>query len=407
MGAKQPKNRKYGPNGDYYRKKIKDPAGKYVSIYGRTIAERDEKVREQLAVWAEAERLAGDPFFYEYAAEWYRRESVTMSDTQRTNTAREINKNICPVIGSKRLAEITADDVADVMAARGALSKAAREKTLRVLKHILESARRAKKIPENPAEDIKAGGRVAERKEALTKEQERTLLEAVQGLPVWLFAMICLYTGTRSEEACGLTWDELELDGDVPAVNIRQVARWPDRNQPQVSRILKSDAAYRTIPLSGPIVKALREERSRLLRIMPEAQLRARPVLANKKGGHWSYQTLAKAWRAVTVRSTGTATRKRKDPLTGQTVEVEVEKRLGDVVPNHPGVVVSIDFPVTPHILRYTFITRCILGGLDIKRTQYLAGHATPALTLQIYTTLMEHRPEDIAPFISKIFDGE
>lgn len=38
-------------SGDYYRKRIKGPDGKYHAIYGKTIAERDRKVAEQQELW--------------------------------------------------------------------------------------------------------------------------------------------------------------------------------------------------------------------------------------------------------------------------------------------------------------------------------------------------------------------
>lgn len=40
---------------------------------------------------------------------------------------------------------------------------------------------------------------------------------------------------------------------------------------------------------------------------------------------------------------------------------------------------------VTPHILRHTYITALCSSGLDIKKIQYLAGHADPAMTLKVY----------------------
>ena len=83
-----------------------------------------------------------------------------------------------------------------------------------------------------------------------------------------------------------------------------------------------------------------------------------------------------------------------------------VEKKLGDKIPKHPDVVVSIDFPVTAHALRRTYITRLILGGVDLRRVQYLAGHETPEITLEYYTDLMGHQPEDLIGDVRGIFDG-
>ena len=64
----------------------------------------------------------------------------------------------------------------------------------------------------------------------------------------------------------------------------------------------------------------------------------------------------------------------------------------------------SIDFNVTPHVLRHTYITRLILGRVPLKRVQYLAGHADPKVTIKIYTDLMGHAPEDLADDINAVF---
>ena len=40
---------------------------------------------------------------------------------------------------------------------------------------------------------------------------------------------------------------------------------------------------------------------------------------------------------------------------------------------------------------------RCILGGVDVKRVQYLMGHASARITLEIYTKLMGSDLQDTA----------
>ena len=38
-------------------------------------------------------------------------------------------------------------------------------------------------------------------------------------------------------------------------------------------------------------------------------------------------------------------------------------------------IVYSLDFDVTPHLLRHTYITNLLYAGVDPKTVQYLAGH--------------------------------
>lgn len=398
------KEARYGKY-QYYRKKVPAPDGGYVQVYGRTKAERDEKIAALQARWDAEAEAESSPFVWQYAAEWFAINSQGMTEARRAAVSREINANICPVIGHLRLKDVTSDDVKKVMAGRAQYARATQEKTKQILCRIFADAEEAGKIPRDPARRLKAKGRPAAKKEALTETEQEILLTALEGLPAWLFCMIGLYTGLRREEICALQWDCVNLDGKAPHVKVRRACRWIRNNRPELAPVLKTDAAWRTVPLPGPLVGALQAEKDKL-RLLDENALRRRCVLADSRGGPWSYATLRSAWDSVKARSTGTVTRKRKDPRTGETVTVEVEKKLGDRVRNHAAVV-SIDFPVSPHILRHTYITRLILGGVDLKRVQYLAGHADAKVTLEIYTSLMGHQPEDLIDDVAGIFDPE
>ena len=65
----------------------------------------------------------------------------------------------------------------------------------------------------------------------------------------------------------------------------------------------------------------------------------------------------------------------------------------------------TIDFPVTPHILRHTYITNLILAGANLKKVQYLAGHADIKVTLDIYTHLVDQHPNNFVDEVNKAFE--
>lgn len=397
------KEARYGGKYKYYRKKLPHPeTGEYTYIYGRTQAERDAKVDAQLEAWAREAEAQDAPYVWQYAAQWFVTASASMSEDRKAAVRREINDNILPVIGQKKLAEVNSDDLKAVMAGRAKYAKATQEKTRQVLRRIFADAEEAGKIARDPARRLQtAGGRPTAKVDALTDAQAKTLLEAVQELPVRLFCLLGLYAGLRREEICALQWGCVSLDGAAPHLDVRRAARWVRNNQPEISPVLKSSAAWRTVPLPPALVDALRAEREALTDAQKADS--ARFVLTNREGGPWSYATLRSAWESVEARSTGPVRRRRKDPATGELVTVEDQKRLGDRVRNHSAVV-TIDFPVTPHVLRHTYITRLILGGVDLKRVQYLAGHSSAKITLDIYTSLMGHRPEDLIADVTGIF---
>lgn len=139
-------------------------------------------------------------------------------------------------------------------------------------------------------------------------------------------------------------------------------------NQPVVSDELKSAAARRDVPILPVLVGCLAE----LQRIAASDY-----VISSSDGQPWSMTAYRNAWHYITRRQTGTAKRTER----GETVR-------------NSKVQITIDFDVTPHILRRTYITNLILSRANIKVMQYLAGHSKVETTLNIYTHLIERSPE-------------
>ncbi|HIT02562.1 MAG TPA: tyrosine-type recombinase/integrase [Candidatus Enterenecus merdae] len=74
--------------------------------------------------------------------------------------------------------------------------------------------------------------------------------------------------------------------------------------------------------------------------------------------------------------------------------------KLGENARNNGHVIYSLGFEVTPHQLRHTYITNLLLGGVDVKTVQVLAGHEHAKITLDIYAHLTYNQPKDL---ISKV----
>ena len=154
--------KKYGPDGQYYRKRIKTPAGKYEDVYARTLAELTDKVTlRQAELAAEAAPKPQQLFVFEYAAAFFARVAPGLSADRQKLYRRQINKVICPVIGGKPMTEVTLDDLKDVLATRGHLSRRSQEDTVQILKQIFSAAADADAIPKDPSRKLKAGGKPA------------------------------------------------------------------------------------------------------------------------------------------------------------------------------------------------------------------------------------------------------
>lgn len=362
---------------NYLKKKIKDERGVYIAVYAKTSQELAQKVAERTAEIERRKQLAENPLVWQYAQTWYKLYTPRLSDSRKSDYAIAINRHICPIIGALHMLDVTPGDIADVMLACANLSRSSQDKIVCALKKIFTAGEKAGVVRVNPCVDLRAGGKRAAEKEALTRQQMRTLEDAIAGTRIYPFVMIGLYAGLRREEILGLQWDCVHLDGAAPYISVRRALRWV-HNQPVVSGELKSAAARRDVPIPPTLVGCLTDL---------QRTATGDYVISSSDGQPWSMTAYRNAWRYITRRQTGTAKR------TEHGEAVLREKKLGETVRNSK-VQITIDFDVTPHILRHTYITSLILSGANVKVVQYLAGHSKAEITLNIYSHLMDRCPE-------------
>ena len=380
----------YNEKTGLYSKKLKDPTtGKWIAVYGHTKEETRSKQRAKEAELAKGLDLKENPPFFEYARTWYALHTGDYSAKRREDYRNAINNHICPVLADKQIRDVTYSDIMAVMASVAGMSKSSQQKVVTTLRRIFEAAEKDKLISENICSELKPGGKEAQEKEALTKAQQTLLLEAVRDCEIYPFICLCLYAGLRREEALGLQWKHVHLEGDTPHLDVRASCKWDGKNTAHLSQLLKSDAAYRSIPLPPQLVAVLQEQQERSTGVY---------VISRGSDELLSASAFRRRWGAVTLREEHPVVVKRKD------TEKRWDLHVGDAVPYHKGVTVSMDFHTTPHLLRHTYISELILAGVAVKRVQHLAGHNSPLITLKIYTHLIENRPQDLMGEVLKAF---
>ena len=88
----------------------------------------------------------------------------------------------------------------------------------------------------------------------------------------------------------------------------------------------------------------------------------------------------------------------------GKRVKHTVTPVLGEKAAHNGKVVYSLDFEVTPHQLRHTYITNLIHASIDPKTVQYLAGHESSKITMDIYAKVKYNRPDELVRSMSCAF---
>ena len=259
---------------------------------------------------------------------------------------------------------------------------------------LTDSAEESKIISYNPAASLSAkGGTPKQEKKALTDEQVKILLDTIRGLPPYVFVMIGLYAGLRREEILALRWDCVFLDGATPYISVRRAWRSVN-NRPVISTELKTPAAKRDIPIPGKLVECLKEAKEKS---------KSEYVISDRNGNALAESQFVRVWKYIAVRST--EERCYYTYVNGQKIKHVVKPKLGEHQPNNPKLVYTMDFQVTPHQLRHTYITNLIYASVDPKTVQYLAGHENSKVTMDIYAKVKYNKPAQLHGVINRAID--
>jgi integrase len=344
-------------NRKQWRKRI-TISGKSRDIYGKTQDEVREKIRE-LERQADAGMLLGDKTTLEqYAKEWFPVKVAGLKPKSADIYRNALKNHIAPFFKDIRISDIKPLHIQKLMALHPELAKSTQSKILITLSQIMESAVENGLIAKNPCKGVKPGGAEAKVKRPLTKEQQIALAEAVKGNRAECFVLLCMYAGLRREEALGLMWDNVYLDTSAPYIDVRHTVTY-DRGRPIHSDSLKTKAAYRSIPIPTVLLDTLQKVRQN-----------------------------AKSCLVIPAVNSNRA------------MSLVAFRRMWEIAAR------SVDFHIEPHILRHTYITELCASGMDIKKIQYLAGHADVKMTLKVYAHVKGNAPEELSGAIVKIFSG-
>ena len=202
---------------------------------------------------------------------------------------------------------------------------------------------------------------------ALTYHQQRDLLKAFKNHPTlaprYDLMVILLGTGMRISEAVGLTMNDIDMEKRT--ININHQLIYHYQRGLYISPP-KSTSGYRLIPMSDAVYKAFQSVLEDRIFVTDEAEVDGLNgfVFLTKRGTP-DYASLI------------------------QTALVNVVKDYNRSSPDEP-------LPrITPHILRHTFCTNMINSGVSVKQVQYLMGHSTATVTMNVYAHAMQEKSDD------------
>lgn len=321
--------------------------------------------------------------------------SANIRETTMIDYRSKVKNHIIESLGDMKMGDVTVDDIRLAIIPASKLSASVFKSVNVLYKCIFRSAFESKVIDKDPTIYLspEGGGVPQKERTPLTDEQADKLLKATKGLPPYLFVILGLYAGLRREEILALKWDSVYLDVESPYLTVRR-AWHTENNKPVIMTELKTKAAKRNIPLPPQLLEALKEAKE---------SSSSEYVIVNKDGQPLSYTQFKRLWTYITTRTAKPRTAKKY--VGGEYVKYTLYPVLGEKARNNGHVVYSLDFDVTPHQLRHTYIANLIYASVDPKKVRYLAGHENSKITMDIYAKAKYNRPKDVAPMLEHVFN--
>ncbi len=351
---------------------------RFVDKFGKRRQKKSKKLQEVKQWLADATYIdkhsdldqAADMLVDAWFEYWIGIKKQTVRPNTVRNYSERYERNIKGVIGNKLLTDVKpihCQKIFSNMAEEGYKTTTIYQTRI-ALYNMFEFAKENDVLIANPCKrSLKSDmGKPSEKKEALTIDVQKKFLEAVVGYSYENQYRFVLQTGLRTGELIGLKWSDIDFKNRTMKIERTMeyrysVGEW--RVGPP-----KSKSGYRTIPLTDEAIR----------------------ILENQKAKNKSLKLVPIEWSdTVFLCRKGT-------PVKNSTYDTGLFKycdRIG--IPRF-----------SMHVLRHTFATRCIEGGMKPKTLQKILGHSNIGITMNLYVHITEdekHREIDLVADALKV----
>lgn len=358
------------PNGTYF--------ARFVDKFGKRRTKRSEKLQEVKQWLADATYIdqhsdldqATDMLVDAWFDYWIGIKKQTVRPNTVRNYSERYERNIKGVIGNKLLTDVKpihCQKIFSDMADEGYKTTTIYQTRI-ALYNMFEFARENDVLIANPCKkSLKSDmGKPSDKKEALTIDVQKKFLEAVVGYSYENQYRFVLQTGLRTGELIGLRWSDIDFENRT--MKIERTMEYRDKVGEWRVGPSKSKSGYRTIPLTDEAIRILENQRSK-----------------NK-----SLKLVPMEWKDIVFLC------RKGTPVKNSTYDTGLFKYCDRVgIPRF-----------SMHVLRHTFATRCIEGGMKPKTLQKILGHSNIGITMNLYVHITEdekHREIDLVADALKV----
>lgn len=358
------------PNGTY--------CARFVDKFGRRKSKRSKKLQEVRQWIADAIYIdqhsdldqATDMLVDAWFDYWIGIKKQTVRPNTVRNYSERYERNIKGVIGNKLLTDVKpihCQRIFSNMAEEGYKTTTIYQTRI-ALYNMFEFARENDVLIANPCKkSLKSDmGKPSDKKEALTIDVQKKFLDAVVGYSYENQYRFVLQTGLRTGELIGLKWSDIDFENRTMKIERTmeyryKVGEW--RVGPP-----KSKSGFRTVPLTDEAIR----------------------ILENQRAKNKSLKLVPIEWKDIVFLC------RKGTPVKNSTYDTGLFKYCDRVgIPRF-----------SMHVLRHTFATRCIEGGMKPKTLQKILGHSNIGITMNLYVHITEdekHREIDLVAEALKV----
>ena len=240
----------------------------------------------------------------------------------------------------------------------GGASVHAVRKVHRLLSMAFRYAYKQEDIPSNPMERVDSPDVDKKEADSLSHDDMREVtakLEGMEPTPVVAAAYLALHAGLRASEACALRWRD--VDFEAGCITVRKAIGFREGGAYEKERTKTGKS--RTVDFDSPhMADMLRARKRRMLAERDNITINFEDlfVVGDVDGSFAKPVTISRQWTALTK-------------------EWNLKSAAGG----------KANF----HLLRHSYITAALEGGANLKDVSANAGHASVAMTGDVYATAL------------------
>lgn len=368
--------------------------GKRKELYGATFKEVKNKLKNAQLEDARLSNVVNSKIILEeWYEKWFRVYKLPVIRRSSAMYYKYIYEYLIrPVIGSKKLVELTQIEVLNTLTI--AKEKGYGYEVLNKMKilmvDMLNRAMQDDFVNKNVARGVPLPiRRVGTRKiKALSIEDQEAFFECAAGTFYYPAYVVAINTGLRPGELFALT--EKDIDFKRKTISVSKTLTYqPEEDGKQKEFRIgppKTDASVREVPLNEAAEKALLKQRI-IHQIISRKQI--------KKTNYPDLLFTTKFGTPLNIEIFNQGVKRIIE-------EVNLSRDALDQIENFGG-----------HTFRHTFATRCFEAGIQPKTVQAYLGHASLSMTMDLYTAVMpDYKKQeiqklniDIAPSDIKQYD--